>query len=60
MLQITVPRNDIPLFAALLIGGVPMVWQLPKKLFRGFGLAGVSILGIRVHPGRAVVKARRS
>jgi hypothetical protein len=59
MLQITAPRNDILLFAALLIGGIPMVWQLLKKLFWGLGLAGVSILGIRVHPGRAVVKARR-
>jgi heavy metal translocating P-type ATPase len=42
------PTNDIPLFAALLVGGVPMVWELLKKLFkREFGsdlLAGISIL----------------
>jgi heavy metal translocating P-type ATPase len=41
------PANA-PLFAALLIGGVPLVWVLLKKLFRReFGsdlLAGVSIL----------------
>ena len=39
---------DIPLFVALLIGGVPLVWVLLKKLVRrDFGsdlLAGVSIL----------------
>jgi heavy metal translocating P-type ATPase len=39
---------DLPLFAALLIGGVPMVWELLKKLTkRQFGsdlLAGVSII----------------
>ena len=39
---------DIPLFAALLIGGVPLVWVLLKKLVRReFGsdlLAGVSIV----------------
>jgi len=38
----------LPLFAALLLGGVPMVWQLVKKLANGqFGtdlLAGVSIV----------------
>ena len=37
-----------PLFAALLVGGIPMVWQLLKKLMkRQFGsdlLAGVSII----------------
>jgi heavy metal translocating P-type ATPase len=41
------PANA-PLFAALLIGGVPLVWVLLKKLFRReFGsdlLAGISIL----------------
>jgi heavy metal translocating P-type ATPase len=41
------PAN-VPLFAALLIGGVPLVWVLLRKLFRReFGsdlLAGVSIL----------------
>ena len=41
------PAN-IPLFVALLIGGVPLVWVLLKKLYRReFGsdlLAGVSIL----------------
>src|SRR6201993_2638236 len=39
---------NLPLFAALLVGGVPMVWQLLKKLVkRQFGsdlLAGVSII----------------
>jgi heavy metal translocating P-type ATPase len=39
---------NLPLFAALLVGGVPMVWQLVKKLAkRQFGsdlLAGVSII----------------
>jgi heavy metal translocating P-type ATPase len=39
---------NLPLFAALLVGGVPMVWQLLKKLVKGqFGsdlLAGVSII----------------
>ena len=39
---------NLPLFAALLVGGVPMVWELLKKLWqREFGsdlLAGVSIL----------------
>jgi len=39
---------NMPLFAALLVGGVPMVWQLLKKLVkRQFGsdlLAGVSII----------------
>jgi cation transport ATPase len=42
------PYGDIPLFAALLIGGVPLVWVLLKKLVRReFGsdlLAGVSII----------------
>lgn len=41
-------RSNLPLFAALLAGGVPMVWELVKKLWRReFGsdlLAGVSIL----------------
>ncbi|HKM82350.1 MAG TPA: heavy metal translocating P-type ATPase [Candidatus Acidoferrum sp.] len=41
------PANA-PLFAALLIGGIPLVWVLLKKLFRReFGsdlLAGISIL----------------
>jgi heavy metal translocating P-type ATPase len=39
---------NLPLFAALLVGGIPMVWQLLKKLVkREFGsdlLAGVSIV----------------
>jgi heavy metal translocating P-type ATPase len=39
---------SVPLFAALLWGGVPMVWELSKKLWkREFGsdlLAGVSII----------------
>jgi heavy metal translocating P-type ATPase len=39
---------NLPLFAALLVGGIPMVWQLLKKLIkRQFGsdlLAGVSII----------------
>ena len=39
---------NLPLFAALLVGGIPMVWQLLKKLAkRQFGsdlLAGVSII----------------
>jgi len=39
---------NMPLFAALLVGGIPMVWQLLKKLVkRQFGsdlLAGVSII----------------
>src|SRR5271166_2757828 len=40
--------SNLPLFAALLVGGIPMVWQLLKKLVkREFGsdlLAGVSIV----------------
>ncbi len=47
-LRLPASTHDIPLFAALLVGGVPMVWELLKKLFkREFGsdlLAGVSIL----------------
>ncbi len=39
---------SVPLFVALLIGGIPLIWELLKKLFRReFGsdlLAGVSIL----------------
>jgi heavy metal translocating P-type ATPase len=39
---------NLPLFAALLVGGIPMVWQLLRKLAKGqFGsdlLAGVSII----------------
>jgi heavy metal translocating P-type ATPase len=39
---------NLPLFAALIVGGIPMVWQLLKKLVkRQFGsdlLAGVSII----------------
>jgi cation transport ATPase len=39
---------NLPLFAALFVGGIPMVWQLLKKLVRRqFGsdlLAGVSII----------------
>jgi len=39
---------NLPMFAALLVGGIPMVWQLLKKLVkRQFGsdlLAGVSII----------------
>jgi heavy metal translocating P-type ATPase len=39
---------NLPLFSALLVGGIPMVWQLLKKLVkRQFGsdlLAGVSII----------------
>jgi len=41
-------QYNLPLFVALLVGGVPMVWELLKKLWkREFGsdlLAGVSIL----------------
>jgi len=41
-------RANLPLFVALLIGGLPLVWELLKKLFnREFGsdlLAGMSIL----------------
>jgi len=41
-------QTNLPLFAALLIGGIPMVWELAKKLWkREFGsdlLAGVSII----------------
>src|SRR5271165_4486656 len=40
--------SNLPLFAALLVGGIPLVWELLKKLVRrDFGsdlLAGVSIL----------------
>jgi heavy metal translocating P-type ATPase len=40
--------SDIPLYAALLLGGVPLVWDLLIKLIRGqFGsdlLAGISIV----------------
>jgi heavy metal translocating P-type ATPase len=42
------PQTYLPLFVALLIGGVPMVWELLKKLWkRQFGsdlLAGISIV----------------
>jgi heavy metal translocating P-type ATPase len=41
-------HTNLPLFAALLIGGIPMVWELARKLWkREFGsdlLAGVSII----------------
>lgn len=41
-------HSDLPLFAALLIGGIPLMWDLLKKLWqREFGsdlLAGVSIV----------------
>ena len=41
-------QSNLPLFAALLIGGVPMVWELLKKSWkREFGsdlLAGISII----------------
>lgn len=41
-------QTNLPLFAALLIGGIPMVWELAKKLWQHeFGsdlLAGVSII----------------
>ena len=41
-------HSNLPLFAALLIGGIPMVWALVKKLWcREFGsdlLAGISIV----------------
>jgi len=47
-LHFPVLTYNLPLFAALLVGGVPMVWQLLKKLVkRQFGsdlLAGVSII----------------
>ena len=47
-LYFTSPYAESPLFAALLIGGVPLVWVLLKKLVRReFGsdlLAGVSIV----------------
>jgi heavy metal translocating P-type ATPase len=53
---------DIPLFAALLIGGVPLVWVLLKKLVRReFGsdlLAGVSIVTailLREYPVATIV-----
>src|SRR5208337_1922145 len=48
VLHLPVLPANAPLFAALLIGGIPLVWVLLKKLFRReFGsdlLAGVSIL----------------
>jgi len=41
-------QSNLPLFAALLVGGVPMVWELLKKFWkREFGsdlLAGISII----------------
>jgi heavy metal translocating P-type ATPase len=46
----TSPVNtfDIPLFAALILGGIPLVWELLVKLIKGqFGsdlLAGISIV----------------
>lgn len=47
-LHFPAPANDIPLSAAPRIRGVPMVWELLKKLFkREFGSdlrAGVSML----------------
>ncbi len=47
-LHFPAPSSNLPLFAALLVGGIPMVWQLLKKLVkREFGsdlLAGVSII----------------
>ena len=33
-LHFPAPANDIPLFAAPLVGGVPMVWELLKNLFK--------------------------
>jgi len=48
VLHLPVLPANAPLFAALLIGGIPLVWELLKKLYRReFGsdlLAGVSIL----------------
>jgi cation transport ATPase len=48
VLQFPALTYNLPLFAALLAGGIPMVWQLLKKLVkRQFGsdlLAGVSII----------------
>ncbi len=48
VLHFPVLPSNAPLFAALLIGGIPLVWELLKKLAcREFGsdlLAGVSIL----------------
>ena len=47
-LHLTPLISNLPLFAALLVGGIPMVWELAKKLWkREFGsdlLAGVSII----------------
>jgi heavy metal translocating P-type ATPase len=47
-LRFPAPYANVPLFVALLIGGLPLVWSLLKKLYhREFGsdlLAGVSIL----------------
>ncbi|HTZ31574.1 MAG TPA: heavy metal translocating P-type ATPase, partial [Methylomirabilota bacterium] len=41
-------QTDLPLFAALLVGGIPLLWELAQKLWkREFGsdlLAGVSII----------------
>ena len=43
-----IPLTELPLYAALLLGGVPLVWDLLMKLVRGeFGsdlLAGISIV----------------
>ena len=47
-LHLSARTSNFPLFAALLIGGVPLLWELAKKLWqREFGsdlLAGVSIV----------------
>ena len=34
-LHFPAPANDIPLFAAPLVGGVPMVWELLKNCSNG-------------------------
>jgi len=48
LLRLPSLQTNLPLFAALLIGGIPMVWTLAKKLWaHEFGsdlLAGVSIV----------------
>jgi heavy metal translocating P-type ATPase len=47
-LNFPILQTDLPLFAALLIGGLPMVWELLHRIWnRKFGsdlLAGVSII----------------
>ena len=47
-LHLPAQQSNLPLFVALVVGGVPLLWELLKKLWkRDFGsdlLAGISII----------------